>query len=299
MPLPINITFLGTAGSTPTKERALPSVAIEYDGNTYLFDCGEGAQRQLIVYGISPYRIKAIFITHIHGDHVIGVAGLVRTLALSKRTDPLYIYVPRGEELKVTPLLTFDRALIGYEVRVIGVKSGSVLKGRGFSVRAFMLRHSVPTYGYAFTEDDRYRFDKEKCKRLGLKGEMYSELQKGRSVKLGKRTVRLNDVATKLTGRKVVYATDTRPAATTIKASRGADILIHEATYAEELKPLAKGRLHSTAMECADIAKRAKVKRLIIFHMSARYKRPDALLKEARAVFKSTDAAYDGMRIMI
>ncbi|MCL4379647.1 MAG: ribonuclease Z [Candidatus Marsarchaeota archaeon] len=299
MPLPINITFLGTAGSTPTKERGLPSVAMEYDGNVYIFDCGEGAQRQLMVYGISPYRIKAIFITHMHGDHVIGVAGLVRTLALNRRTDPLYIYVPRGEESKVTPLLTFDRAMMGYEVKVVGVKSGEVLKGRGFSVSAFRLRHSIPTYGYVFKENDRYKFDKEKCRRLGIKGEVHSKLLAKGSVKIGNRTVRLKDVAVEVPGRKVVYAADTRPVSATVEASRSADIVIHEATYTNELKKFAKERLHSTAAECAEIAKDAKAKRLIIFHISARYKRPDELLKEARAVFKNTDAAYDGMRITI
>ena len=299
MPLPIKITFLGTAGSTPTKDRNLPSVAIEYDGNTYIMDCGEGTQRQLMRYSVSPYRIKAVFITHMHGDHSIGVAGLVRTLALNKRTAPLCIYVPKGEESMMTPLLTFDRALIGYEIKVTPVTAGTIYRGRGFSIGAFRLKHSIPTYGYAFKEDDRYKFDKDKCKKLGLKGEMYSKILSRGSIKAGARTIRLKEVAMEVPGRKIVYAADTRPVASTAEVSRGADIIIHEATYMEELKNLAKERLHSTAMECADIAKRAKAKKLIIFHMSARYKRPDEMLKEARRTFKNTDSAYDGMQITI
>ena len=299
MPLPIKITFLGTAGSTPTKDRNLPGVAIEYDGDTYIFDCGEGTQRQLMRYSISPYRIKAIFITHMHGDHVIGVAGLVRTLALNKRTAPLCIFVPKGEESKMTPLLTFDRALIGYQVLVKPAVPGVVFKGRGFSVAAFRLKHSVPTCGYAFKEDDKYKFDKEKCRRAGLKGDLYSKLLAKKSIKLGRKTVRLEDVAKKIHGRKVVYAADTRPVSATSVAAAGADVIIHEATYADEFGGLAKERLHSTASESARIAKEARAKRLVIFHMSARYKKPDALLKEARKVFKNTDAASDGMQITI
>ncbi len=299
MPLPIRITFLGTAGSAPTKERNLPSVAIEYDGSTYLFDCGEGTQRQMSTYSLNPYRIKGIFITHIHGDHVIGLAGLVRTLALTKRTEPLYLFVPKGEESKVMPLLTFDRALISYKIIIKGVKSGEIFKGKGFSVMAFKLKHSIPTYGFAFKEDDRYRFDKEKSKRLGLKGDAFSKLVSRGSIKIRNKTIQLKDVAEKVMGRKVVYAADTRPAQTTIEAAKDAEILIHETTYTDEFRNLAKERLHSTAAEGATVAKNAKAKRLIIFHMSARYKSAEPLIKEAKKVFKNTTQAYDGMQITI
>ncbi len=299
MPLPIRITFLGTAGSAPTKERSLPSVAIEYEGGTYLFDCGEGTQRQLMMYGISPSRIKAIFISHIHGDHVIGIAGLVRTLALNKRTDPLDIYVPAGEEGKIAPLLTFDRALIGYKIEIKPVKPGVIMRGKGLFVTAFRLKHSIPTFGYTFQEEERHHFDKEKCKRLGIKGDMYSKLYDGGTIKLKGRTIRLAQVASKQEGRKIVYAADTRPVDATSRAAKNADILIHEATFSEKLKELAIQRLHSTAAEGAAVAKKAKAKRLIIFHMSARYRKPDELLKEARGIFKGTDAAYDGMQVTI
>ncbi len=299
MPLPIKVTFLGTSGSIPTKERNLPSVAVEYDGSAYLFDCGEGTQRQLSIYQISPARIKAIFITHMHGDHVIGVAGLVRTLALNKRTDPLYIFVPRGEEKKVLPLLTFDKALIGYQIVIKGARPGTIMWGKGFTVGAFTLRHSVPTCGYYFKENDRHRFMKEKCKKLGIKGTMYSEIQSNGSIKVGKKTIKLKDVATKENGRKIVYAADTRPTKSAELASKGADLLIHEATYTEEFKDLAKTRLHSTASEASLVAKRANAKRLIIFHISARFSKADEPLKEARKIFKNTEAAYDGMQVTL
>ncbi len=299
MPLPIKIVFLGTSASSPTKERNLPSVAVEYEGSTYLFDCGEGTQRQLMQNSISPQKIKAIFITHMHGDHVIGVAGLIRTLALNKRTDPLEIFVPEGEEKKLMPLITFDKAFINYKIIIKGVRAGVAMKGRGFSVHAFKLMHSVPTYGYSFQEEGRVRFDHEKCKKLGIKGSMYSEIEKKGRIRVEGKAVSLKSVAKELKGRKIVYATDTRPTKTTSKISENAELLIHEATYADEFQELAKQRLHSTASEAAEVAKRGKAKMLIIFHMSARYKSPSALLKEARKVFKNTEAAYDGMVITL
>ena len=299
MPKPMTITFLGTSGSSPTRERSLPSVALEYDGGAYLFDCGEGTQRQLMAYSISPSRVKAIFITHMHGDHVIGVAGLIRTLALNKRTDPLYICVPNGEEGKLQPLIDFDRAIIGYEIRVVPVRSGKVMDGRGFSVNAFKLRHSVPTYGYAFAESDRLRFMKDRCRALGIKGTMFSELEKKGRLRVGKRTVTLRQVTTKEKGRRVVYVADTRPTKSTVEAAKGADILIHEATYEDSLRHLAKERLHSTAFEAGQVARAAGAKTRVVFHMSTRYKEANDVLKDARRAFRSTVAAHDGMRITI
>ncbi len=299
MPLPIKITFLGTSGSTPTKERSLPGVSIEYDGSVYLFDCGEGVQRQLMLYSINPSRIRCIFITHMHGDHVIGVAGLIRTLALNKRTEPLHIYVPEGEQEKLRPLVDFDRAYIPYRIVIVGVKSGRVASGRGFTVSALRLRHSVPTYGYVFKEDGRHRFNKARCIKLGIKGSMFSDLERKGAIMVGKKKVRLEDVSDYAEGRKVAYITDTRPVSGAAMAASGADIMIHEATYADSLKALAKERMHSTAFESAGVANKAKAKKLVIFHMSARYKKPDDLLKDARRAFRNTSVAYDGMVIII
>ena len=299
MPIPIKVIFLGTSGSTPTKDRNLPSVAVEYEGSIYLFDCGEGTQRQLMQSSISPQKVKAVFITHIHGDHAIGVAGLIRTLALNKRVEPLTIYVPRGEERKLVPLITFDKAIIGYKIVIKGVKPGVVMKGRGFSVIAFRLRHSVPTCGYCFKENDAVHFDSEKCRKLGIKGSMYSKLEREGKIKLGGKVISLGSVAKESKGRRVVYAADTRPAASTYRISKEADLLIHEATYAEELQKFALQRMHSTAAEAALVAKKGNAKRLIIFHMSARYKSPSLLLAEARKIFKNTEVAYDGMVVTL
>ncbi|MEM3215295.1 MAG: MBL fold metallo-hydrolase, partial [Candidatus Micrarchaeaceae archaeon] len=175
------VVALGTAGSTPTKTRRMPSFAIIYDGDVLLFDCGEGTQMQLMTYGISFSKIKAIFISHAHGDHTIGIAGLVRTLSMASRHEPLYIFVPAGYEKTISRLLVFDKAIISFPVIIKGVKSCEVYKTRDYSVYAFRLNHTVPDYGYVFKEHDRLRFDKAKADKLGIRGSAFSEIQrKGR-----------------------------------------------------------------------------------------------------------------------
>ena len=245
-------------------------------------------------------RIKAIFLSHIHGDHTIGLAGLLRTLALNKRTEPLYIYIPAGYQSQLQALMAFDNAAMGYKIIVSPItRSGVVYKEKGFEVSAFRLSHNVPTYGFTFKENDGTRFLKQKIKGLGIKGTMFQSLLKNKSIKIGKKTIRLNDVTFKKNGLKVVYATDTRPAQSTQLAARNADMLIHESTYSDSEKGLAKQRLHSTASEAASIAKRAKAKRLVLVHISARYRSTDQLAKEARKIFKNTEVAKDGLAITL
>ncbi len=295
----IEIIVLGTAGSAPTKERGLSAIAIRYDGRIFLMDCGEGTQRQMMRYGLNISKIDAIFITHIHGDHVIGIAGLMRTLALYNRTRPLNIYVPEGYENNVKMLVDFDAAMILYKVNIVGVHSGKIYSDGGISVRAFRLRHSIPAYGYAFSEDDRPHFIKSEAKRLGIDGRMFSEIEKRGRITANGKTVRLSQITKTVKGKKVVYAADTRPVQSTLAAARDADLLIHDSSYASEDAELARSRMHSTAEEAAKIAKRAGAKRLLLTHLSARYKNVNAHLKESRRIFRNTDVAEDGMRIVV
>jgi ribonuclease Z len=293
----IKVTFLGTGGSTPTKFRGLPSTALEHDGKLFLFDCGEGTQRQCIYYSVNISKIKAIFLSHIHGDHTIGIAGLMRTLALNKRTEPLEIYIPKGYEKQLSELMGFDRALIGYKILIKPIESGVIYKGRDFEICAFKLNHTISTYGFAFKEKDGLNFIKSKVN--GVKGEMFKVLLTKKSIKVGNRTIRLKDVTIVKPGRKVVYATDTRPANTTLIAAKNADLLIHESTYGAAEKDLAKQRGHSTTLEAAAIAKKAKAKRLVLMHLSARYRSTEQLLKETKAVFNNTEIAKDGFVVNI
>ncbi len=293
------VMFLGTSGSTPTDLRGLPSVCIEYEGDIVLFDCGEGTQRQMMSNRINFSKVRAIFLSHIHGDHTIGVAGLVRTLALNKRESVLEIFVPKGYENAIQCLLDFDGTKIGYDIAIRTIGSGTIYKGKGYEVKAFKLSHTVPAYGFAFIEDWRMRFDSAKAKRLGIEGSMYSKLEKNGKIKSNGKIVRIAQVAHRQDGRKVVYATDTRPLNATVSAARNANLLIHEATYTDALRELARKRMHSTALEAAKIAKRANVNNLVLTHISARYRKDNELLSEARSVFKKAELAKDGMSIDI
>lgn len=295
----IKVTMLGTSGSSPARGRNMPSVAITYDGHILLLDCGEGTQMQMLKYGVNSARVEAIFISHAHGDHIIGVAGLVRSMAMNGRQKPLDIFVPKGAEATVKTLLMFDKAIIDYKIDVKGVAPGMVYKGRNFSVKAFRIDHTVTTYGYVFKEDDRRRFIVDKCKKLGIKGEMFSTLEKKGKLMIGKKLVRLNDVTVPQNGKSVVYASDTRPVPATASAARGAELLIHESSYADSEAALAKERKHSTAGEAAKIAKKAGVKALVLTHISARYANTDAIQNDAKKVFRNSRAAVDGEVIIV
>jgi ribonuclease Z len=293
----MKVIFLGTSGSAPTKARNLPAVAVEHDGEVLLFDCGEGTQRQIMRYSVNISKISAIFLTHAHGDHIIGVAGLIRTLALNKRTAPLKIYIPEGQEKAIKSLIEFDNALIGYPIEVVSIKGGQVLKGDDYTISAFPVNHTIKCYGFVFAEDERLHFIKQKAEALGIKGKVFSEItKKGHATINGKR-VTLASVTTKEKGKKIVYVTDTKPCKATQTAAAGANLLIHEATYAEKYKEQAEERGHSTALQVAKMAKAAKVNMLVLTHISARYKDPKELLDEARSVFKNTAIAEDGMAI--
>ncbi len=293
----MRITFLGTAGSAPTKFRGLPSIAIEHNGQIFLFDCGEGTQRQMMQFSVNISRVKAVFLTHTHGDHTLGLAGLIRTLALNNRTAPLEVFIPKGGEKLINSMINFDKAVLNYRIIIKPISAGIMYKGRDFSISAFRLLHTTSTFGFIFKENERFKFIEQKAKRLGIKGQQFGRLLKEKSLKIGSKVIKLRDVTVEVVGRKIVYATDTRPTKETLKAANGADIFIHESTYADSEQFLAKKRYHSTSVEAAEIARKARVRRLVLTHPSARYKITDILEKESKAIFRNTEMAKDGMVI--
>ncbi|MCL5102363.1 MAG: ribonuclease Z [Candidatus Marsarchaeota archaeon] len=292
-------TFLGTSGSAPTKQRGLSSVALEHNGETMLFDCGEGTQRQMQLFGVNISKVNHIFITHMHADHVLGIAGLIRTMSLYHRTSPLTIYFPEGYMPSLESLIKFDNALMAFDIILKGVKSGTVLEGNGFAVKAFKLKHSIKCYGYAFAESDKVKFLKNKCNSLGIKGKMFSELSKKGYITVSGKRIRISEVTTREPGKKFVYATDTRPLASTAIAAKNADVFVHETTYDSSLAKQARERQHSTSEEAAQIAKKANVKQFVLYHFSTRYKDTSTLLEEARRTFKNSVASYDGLKISV
>jgi ribonuclease Z len=278
----IRIVFLGTSSGSPSRDRNVSSVALVLDGTVLLFDCGEGTQHQLLRAPVRSGAIQAIFITHMHGDHVYGLPGLLATMSLNARSASLdVIGVEMLREYLDGVLATTDHHPI-FPIRMMQPP----YRGDGFSVVAAPLDHRIPALGYCVIEDDRPgAFDPEKARALGIpEGPAWGELQRSHDPRV---------VGSSRRGRRIVYCTDTRPCASAVELARGADVLIHEATYTEELREDADERRHSTAAGAARVAAEAGVGRLIITHFSTRYRDASALLDEARAIFPNTEAAED------
>jgi ribonuclease Z len=285
-------------------ERNVSSVAVVREGETLLFDCGEGTQRQMMRYGIS-FALSDVFITHFHGDHIIGVIGLFRTLALQGRTETMRMFGPRGAARVLRGAAQFGVDRVGFPVEITEVVPGQRIARDGYSIIPFSTVHSGEvSVGYALVEEDRKgRFDPELARSLGIpEGPLWGRIHKGESVTLD--DGRVIDprvlVGPSRAGRSLVITGDTRPSEATIEAARGADLLIHEATFAEEEAERAAETGHSTARDAARVAAAASVRRLALTHFSARYSRDAGeLLREAREIFDEVVLARDGMEIEI
>jgi len=294
------LTFLGTSAARPTVERNVSSLALAREGETLLFDCGEGTQRQMMRYGVS-FALSEIFFTHFHADHFLGMIGLVRTLGLQGREEPLRLYGPRGAKQVLNNALLLGVERVPFGVEIHEVKPGGVIGQRdGYSLTAFATDHGAGSIGYALVESERYgKFDPEKARALGIpEGPLWGKLQRGETIELadGRKVTADSVVGPRRPGRKVVITGDTAPCASVVDAAAGADLLVHEATFGEEEKDRAKETFHSTAREAAQVAKAAKVRKLVLTHLSARYSiSADELVKEAKEVFADVAAAKDGM----
>jgi ribonuclease Z len=299
----LTLRFLGTAASRPTVERNVSSLALVREGETLLFDCGEGTQRQMMRYGIS-FALDDIFFSHFHTDHVLGIVGLTRTMQLQGRTEPLRLWGPKGalRTLRQWSGLGGQERL-GFPVQIEELQPGAVVKRRGYAILPFAVDHrGSPSLGYALVEEDRLgRFNPDVARELGVpEGPLWGKLHRGMPVTLpdGRVIDPTAIVGSSRPGRRVVVTGDTRPCDATVEAARGADVLVHEATFAEEERARAAETGHSTAREAAQVAERAGVQRLVLTHFSARYSRDTGELeREARAVFASVTAARDGTEI--
>ena len=264
-----------------------------------LFECGEGTQRQMMRYGVS-FALSEIFFTHFHADHFLGVIGLIRTLGLQGRPEPLLLYGPKGAKKVLGEAMKLGVERVPFPVEIIEVKPGKVERGAGsgerdaYEILAFPTEHGGGSVGYALREFERRgRFDVEKAKAAGIpEGPLWGKIAKGEMA--GPEGV----VGPPRPGRLVVFTGDTRPTASVIDAAKGADLLIHEATFGEEEKERAKETGHSTAKEAAQVALAAGVKKLMMCHVSARYSiSADELVREAREVFPNASVAKDGMEV--
>ncbi len=305
----LSVTFLGTSAARPTVERNVSGVALVREGETLLFECGEGTQRQMMRYGVS-FALSEIFFTHFHADHFLGVIGLIRTLGLQARVEPMRLYGPRGAKKVLGQAIELGVERVPFKVEIEEVKPGTTLRttddGRreGYEIQVFGTEHGGGSVGYALREHERRgRFDVEKARAAGIpEGPLWGKLTKGEPITLPNGpTFQPSDfVGPKRPGRLVVLTGDTRPCAAVVDAAQGADLLIHEATFGEEEKERAKETGHSTAKEAAQVALAANARRLVLSHVSARYSiSAEELIKEARAVFPETAVAKDGMTIEV
>jgi ribonuclease Z len=300
----LRVTFLGTAGSVPTPERSLPAVLIQRKGEQLMFDCGEGVQRQMIKAKAGFHRKMRVFISHMHGDHVLGLPGLLQTMALLDRERKLDVYGPPGINLFIESIRETVQFVLTFPVEIQEIEeAGVICDEEEYTVQAVWANHVIPSLAYTLVEKSRPgRFYPEKAKVLGVpEGPMWSRIQHGHKVKLPDgRVVKPEQVlGPPRPGRKIVYTGDTRPFKGFVKFADGADLLIHDATFDDDLAERAEEDGHSTSSQAAENAKKAKVKRLVLTHISARYGDTSLLLEQAQKIFKNTQVAEDFMRIEI
>ncbi len=298
----IRLTFLGTAASRPTVGRNVTALSVQREGDLMLFDCGEGTQRQMMRFG-TGFNVGVIFVTHVHADHFLGITGLLRTMALQGRTEPIRILGPRGSARVLQTAVRLGVERVHFEVDVQEVEPGFQLRGKGYAIEAFDVVHGTPAVGWALVEDPRLgRFDVGRARALGVpEGPLYGRLHRGETVEVGGRVVEPREVVgPPRPGRLVVYTGDSRPCASTIARARGADLLIHEATFGAEEEERARETFHSTAAEAASLASEARVGSLLLTHVSARYADdPTPLEREARAIFPHASVAHDGLVVVV
>jgi len=298
----LRVTFLGTSAAAPTLGRGLTAIGVRAGGELLLFDCGEGTQRQMIRYG-TGFDVGAILFSHFHADHYLGAIGFLRTLSMLGRTAPLALHGPRPGRRLLETMLFAGTERLGFEVDIREEEPGAEVRRPGGLLRAFATDHRISSLGWSLTEDPRPgRFHPEKARELGVpEGPLWRELQHGRSVTVDGRTILPEGVveATR-PGRKLVVTGDTRPAAATVAAAQGADLLVHDSTFGDEEQARAEETHHSTAREAGRVAREAGVERLVLTHLSTRYDtEPATLARQAREEFPATDVAYDGLAIEI
>ncbi len=291
----MRITFLGTAGSWPTKDRSASAIAVDTEREQILLDCGEGTQRQFFRSSASFMRVRRIFLTHFHGDHFLGLPGLVQSMNLNHRAEPLDIYGPPDAEEMVGRALGMGYFTQRFPIAVHPLRPGDSVELDGYRVRTARAEHPVPALAYRIEEGPkRGRFDGELARSLGIRGPDFGRLERGEAVRVGARVVHPEEVlGPPRPGRSIVYSGDSAPSEEIRRLAERASVLIHEATAAQALEAEANSWGHSSARQAAELARAAEASVLFLTHFSSRYKDLEPLEEEARIVFPGSRAARD------
>jgi ribonuclease Z len=306
----MQITFLGTSAGVPTRSRNVSCVALRLPqrGEVWLFDCGEGTQHQLIRSDLKISQISRIFITHMHGDHLFGLVGLLASAGMAGHARSIDVYGPPGLEDYMRDVTRQSETHFSYRAETHTIETGTVFEDDEFTVTCQPLKHRIQTFGYHIAERDRPGpFNLEKAVAMGIPpGPIYGRLKRGERVRLpdGRELEGLDFCGATVGGRRVAYCTDTIYCRSAVELALDADVLIHEATYAHRDEELARRSLHSTSVMAARVALEAGAKQLLLTHISPRYMpgnriEPDELLSEARAVFPNTEMAHDFLTVEV
>lgn len=300
--------FLGTGAGKPSKERNVTAIVLDLmqeRKGLWLFDCGEATQHQMLKAGLSPVKIESVFITHLHGDHIFGLPGLLSSRSMDQSQSPLTLYGPPGLKIFIETVLKISESYLTYPLQIIEIEEGEIFDDGEFSVSAVLLQHRITCFGYRIEEKDKPgALDVQRLTLDGVPaGPYYAQLKKGESVQLddGRLVEGRKYLGPERPGKILAIFGDTEPTPNALKLAQNADVMIHEATLEGTLAEKANAVGHSTTVQAAELAKKAQAKRLIITHFSSRYSIEDntRLLTECQAVFPEADIAFDLARFKI
>lgn len=295
----MQLTFLGTSCMMPTKERNPSAVFLQFKSEGILFDCAEGTQRQLKIAGIPLSKVTKVCVSHWHGDHILGLPGLLLTIGSLDLNRKIDIFGPMGSKRAFQSLFGGIEFETKFNINIVEVDEGKFFEDDDFLLESAPMKHPVPCVAFGFVEKDRRRIKVDAVKKLGIpEGPLLGELQRGKSITHKGKKVLPDDVSSVVKGRKIVFMTDTLVNENCFKIAADADVLICDSTYSSKLKDKAVEHGHLTALEAAQIASRSGVKKLILTHFSARYKNTLELEEDARTAFDNVISAYDFMKFV-
>ena len=298
----MKLVFLGTSAAQPTERRGLSCICLERDGEILMFDAGESAQISYMKSGLGWNKKMKIFVTHMHGDHCVGILGLLQTMSMQNRSETLEIFGPSGIEEFIAANIKVLNFGLSFPVLISVIKEGKIFENTKFSMYACKANHSVTAFSYLFIEKDKPgRFNIDEAKKLGIpEGELWNKLQNGNEIMINEKTIQPEQVlGEKRPGKKIGISGDTMPTKELEKFFENCDYLVFDSTFLDEEKQKAQDTCHSTAKQAATIGKNAKVKNLVLTHFSARYKDEVGHLEEAQKIHDSVTTARDMLEIEI